>query len=205
MSETMRRRLLRACSALPLAALMPTLRAQPDDLDVPPPPPLPQSAVDALLAAAQRAGGIVDGRSRNRLYVFFDPNCPYCHKLYDDVRPYVARDQVSVSWITVGFLAPSSLPKAAAIVQARDPLAALRRNEAGYGLARNGGRGGGVAPAATITPAARARLMHNLDLLRGIHVFGVPVMVWRGTDGQARMMLGEISASRLAELISLVG
>ncbi len=204
MKQPMRRRVLRACGALPLAALLPTAHAQPDDLDVPPPAPLAQSAIDAFLAAARAAGGIVDGRSPHRLYVVFDPNCPYCHQLYDDLRPYVARGQVAVSWIVVGFLGPSSLPKAAAILQARDPLAALRSNEARYSFPRHGEGGGGVAPAATIAPATRARLARNLDMLRRIHVFGVPVMVWRGTDGEARLMLGEVKASQLSELVALV-
>ena len=195
-----------ALSALPLAAwLLPAaVRAQPYDLDVPPAPALPQAAIDALLASAQAAGGIDDGHSAHRLYVFYDPNCPYCRRLYDDLRPFVARGAVQVSWITVGFLAPSSLPKAAAIVQARDPLAALRRNEGSYAAPAAGHGGGGIAPATTIEPTTRARLQRNLDMLRAVHAFGVPLAVWRGRDGQARMMLGEIERDRLRELVSLL-
>jgi thiol:disulfide interchange protein DsbG len=205
MNPVSRRRTLALC-ALPIAAwLLPAAaRAQPYDLDVPPPPALPQAAIDALLAAASSAGGIVDGHSAHRLYVFYDPNCPYCHRLYDDLRADVARGAVQVSWITVGFLAPSSLPKAAAILQARNPLAALRRSERDYAAPGEGHGGGGIAPAPTVEPATRARLRHNLDMLRAVHALGVPALVWRGRDGEARMLLGAVAPDRLRELVSLL-
>ena len=203
MTHLPRRRALLAGCTLPLALALPAVaRAQPDDLDVPPPPALPPSAIDALLASAQSAGGIDDGHSRHRLYVFYDPNCPYCHRLYQQLLPYVARGAVQVSWITVGFLAPSSLRKAAAIVQAHDPLAALRRHQRRYTEADAGHRED--APAVTIEPATRARLQRNLQMLRAVRAPGVPLTVWRGRDGQSRMMFGDIAPERLRELLSLL-
>ena len=205
MNPILRRHVLRACAALPLAAwLPPPASAQPYDLDVPPPTPPQAAAIETLLAGAQSAGGIQDGRSAHRLYVFYDPNCPYCHRLYDDLRPYVARGAVQVEWITVGYLAPSSLTKAAAILQARDPLAALRRNERDYAAPGAGHGGGGVTPATTITPATRARLQRNQEMLRAIHALGVPLAVWRGRDGEARMLFGEIPRKQLRELVALL-
>lgn len=192
MTDSSRRRLLRGTAALPLAMLLPRARAQDPD-------------AEALLAGASAAGGIDEGAGPHRLYVFYDPNCPYCHRLYLALRPHVAKGRLQVSWITLGFLMASSEAKAAAILQARDPLAALRKNEDDYDFAEDGQPGGGVVPARRIEPATRRILDRNLALYNAQHLYGVPVLVWKGVDGRAHIMVGGPSEDGLRALIAGLG
>lgn len=123
--------------------------------------------------------------------VFFDPNCPYCHALYDDLRPWAGREGLQFRWIPVAVLARSSTGKAAAILQAPDRARALARNEDDYDENPEAGSGGGVVPARQVAAATHAELARNLRVLHlaGAY-FAFPMMVWRDRSGRARMFLG---------------
>ncbi|TVP51631.1 MAG: thiol:disulfide interchange protein DsbG [Halomonas sp.] len=65
------------------------------------------------------------------IYTFTDANCPYCHQLWQDVRPWVASGDVQLRHIMVGILAPDSPGKAATILGADDPAATLSAHKSG--------------------------------------------------------------------------
>ncbi len=156
----------------------------------------------ALLAAMHQVTSIRQGHGQHRLYVFFDPNCPYCHQLYLKLTPRLARDGLQVHWVVLGMLTASSLPKAAAILQAPDRLKAFEINEHDYDFAANGQPGGGILPAATIEPGTRRLLQRNLDIYRSQKLFGVPVMVWKRRGGQAEMFVGVPSDEQLHAILA---
>lgn len=156
----------------------------------------------ALLAAMDQATSVQQGRGGHRLYVFFDPNCPYCHQLYLKLTPLLQRDQLQVHWVALGMLTASSLPKAAAILQAPDRLKAFETNEHDYDFAANGQPGGGIEPAANIEPRTRQLLQRNLDIYREHKLFGVPVMVWKQRGGQAEMFVGVPSDQQLHAILA---
>src|SRR5699024_11211169 len=66
------------------------------------------------------------------LYAFIDPNCIYCHKLYQQAKPLISSGRLQVHWIMVGVLGQSSIGRAAAILAAEDSVAALAKNEASF-------------------------------------------------------------------------
>lgn len=156
----------------------------------------------ALLAAMDQATTIQQGHGTHRLYVFFDPNCPYCHQLYLKLRPLVARDDLQVHWVVLGMLTASSEPKAAAMLQAPDRLKAFETNENDYDFAANGQPGGGILPASTILPRTRQALQRNLQIYRSQKLFGVPVLVWKRRDGRAAMTVGVPSSAELSRLLA---
>ena len=188
-----RRRMLRGMVSLlalgPLSVLVPRAMAQ------------NASQAEGVLAQIGQATWIAEGHGKRAIYIFFDPNCPYCHKLYGKLRPYVGKDNLQFRWVPVGVLTPSSLPKAAAILQAPDPLKAFYKNEDDYDFASNGQPGGGIEPAATITPKAREELAHNLALYNDHKLFGVPVILWRGAGGKASLLVGEPPDPRLMNIL----
>ncbi len=155
-----------------------------------------------LAALQQQATTIRQGSGRHRLYVFFDPNCPYCHQLYLKLRPSVAHGDLQVHWVVVGMLTASSAPKAAAILQAPDRLKAFETNENDYDFAANGQPGGGIEPARAIAPATRRMLDTNLRIYREHKLFGVPVMVWQRRDGGVDTYAGVPSARQLQDLLA---
>jgi thiol:disulfide interchange protein DsbG len=59
---------------------------------------------------------VAEGKGTRVVYTFFDPDCPYCHKLYDALHPLGPKQYLKLRWIPVGMLADTSLDKAAAIL-----------------------------------------------------------------------------------------
>jgi thiol:disulfide interchange protein DsbG len=58
-----------------------------------------RQAAASMLADIGQASWVRDGQSAHVIYVFFDPNCPFCHKVYQDLRPQVERGEVELRWI----------------------------------------------------------------------------------------------------------
>lgn len=85
----------------------------------------------ALWHTLHRALYISTGPAHPRrvIYVFFDPNCEYCHAFWEVAHPVQAQIGLRIRWLPVGRLKPSSLPKAAAIVLARHPGRAFTYDE----------------------------------------------------------------------------
>ncbi|MHB8409007.1 MAG: thioredoxin fold domain-containing protein [Acidiferrobacterales bacterium] len=94
--------------------------------------------------------------------VFLDPNCYYCHKFYEQAMPYVHRGRLRMRVIMVGVIKMSSLAKAAAIVSARSPVAALAANETRFNL---GAEEGGLTPPANLPARAIAEIQRNSGFL----------------------------------------
>ncbi len=155
-----------------------------------------QSALTKILRAAKDAGWIAEGNGPRLVYIFFDPNCPYCHKLYQESRTWVGRDGLQLRWIPVGILMPSSAGKAAAILEAKDPLAAFRENEDKFGSAP---RFGGIAEAPP-SQATGKRLQQNTMLFKQTGMPGVPVILFREASGSVRIVEGTPSPRLLDEM-----
>jgi len=158
-----------------------------------------QQAAAAMLADIKQATWIRDGKSAHVLYVFFDPNCPYCHKVFEMLRPQVQRGEVELRWVVVGKLMATSTGKAAAMLEAKDPTEALYRNERGFSQAT--GSFGGVEE----EPAPRAdtlrRLDANLALLNRSGFDAVPALLFRTKDGKADFIRGAPPAAFLDNLV----
>lgn len=76
---------------------------------------------------------IADGRADapRVVYVFTDPNCPYCSRFWADARPWVDSGKVQLRHIMIGILAPSSPAKSAALLSSKNPSRLLSAYEAG--------------------------------------------------------------------------
>lgn len=129
------------------------------------------------------------------LYMFTDPNCPYCHRFWQFVRPWVKSGTLQVRHILVGILKPSSVEKAAAVLAAEDSSAALRRNQRNY-------RNGGIQPAESVSDEIRRKLQANLHLMRQLNFYGTPGIVYRDSEGKVHKMQGAmIPADQLEDML----
>ncbi len=187
-----RRKFLHVLAVAPLLGALPVALAQ------------SAKQAEGVLSNIDKATFIAEGTGKPALYIFFDPNCPFCHALYKKLRAFVGKTDVQFRWIPLGMLTPSSLPKAAAILQASDPLQAFYKNEDDYDFAANGQPGGGIEPAQTLAPKVRAELDANLALYNSQKLFGVPVVVWRKADGRADMLIGVPSDAQLQIMLKEV-
>jgi len=160
---------------------------------------------ERLLADVDDTTWITEGTGRKVLYVVIDPNCPYCHKLWERLRGPVERGELQVRWIIVGYLTSTSPGKAAAILQAEDPVEALRINEEDFGF-RDEDPGGGIEPLpeAQIRDETRMILAANLALMQNNNLFGVPLAFFRAADGRGFMFEGAPPPDILREILSLI-
>ncbi|MES1938878.1 disulfide isomerase/thiol-disulfide oxidase [Salinisphaera sp. T5B8] len=140
-----------------------------------------QSAWPALEDANWVADG--DDDAKRVIYVFTDPNCPYCHKFYEIARPWVEAGTVQLRHIPVGILKPSSTGKAAAILGADDPSAALARHEDNYSR-------GGIEPLDDMPGELRQQVAANNMLMSSLGIQGTPGLVYRNSDGKIGIKQG---------------
>lgn len=117
------------------------------------------------------------------IYMFTDPNCPFCHQFWKVARPWVKAGKVQIRHVLVGLLKPSSLPKAAAILDASDPSAALKHSEQHY-------EQGGIE--ALKNPSAKLvkEIGSNTDLMKSLGFFATPTLIYRDEDGHVSVKQG---------------
>ena len=153
---------------------------------------------------------IADGRddAPRKVYVFTDPNCPYCNKLWADARPWIDNGQLQLRHVMVGMLTPTSAGKAAAILAADDPERALADHEGSHvagtrlALARGMPRplsGSGVEPLASIPDEVMRQLDENAAMMSRLGLQATPAVVWRDAEGVVQKRTG-VPAEAMAEI-----
>ncbi|MGN8159653.1 thiol:disulfide interchange protein DsbG [Salinisphaera sp. RV14] len=166
---------------------------------------LSQKALDAAITQPQQqsawpqleaATWIADGPASapRTVYVFTDPNCPYCHRFYEAARPWVKAGKVQLRTILVGVLKPSSPGKAAAILAAKNPVAAYRRHEADD-------RTGGIQPLNPVPSSLSGKLAANDALMTGLGIRGTPGIVTRDKQGGIHIHQGMPQGDTLTDIL----
>lgn len=147
----------------------------------------------ALWRQLETSHWIADGKTgaQRVIYTFTDPNCPYCRQLWRDARPWVQAGKVQIRHILVGLLAEDSPAKAAALLAAPDPAAALARHEAGAS----------IQPLAKPPAAVSAKLAANQQLMERFGVFATPASFYRDAQGQLQKVQGAPTAATLQKLL----
>lgn len=152
-----------------------------------------------LLAAIGSAHWVQEGTGPRVVYIFFDPNCPFSHKLFLATRSEVGKGGLQLRWIPVGQLEASSPGKAAAILAAADPLAAFHKNENDWDFGDS--PAGGIRPLAHPDPRITVQLQANAALMRQADLHTFPVMLYRGAKGRARLIVGLLPVDALATVL----
>ena len=147
-----------------------------------------------------QAHWIAQGHGKKVIYDILDPNCPYCRLLYSELQLDIRRPGLQVRYIVVGFLSASSPDKAASILEAPRPLAALQKNEQGFSMSHYGAISG-------THPDSRSRMemAQNLKLLRASGQKLVPTMVYRNRHGQIRIIHGALGRNSLRDVLAGIG
>lgn len=124
------------------------------------------------------------------VYVFTDPNCPYCKRFWNDAQPWVKAGKVELRHIPVGVLGESSRKKAAYILAAKDKTKALIDNESGKTPAKE----------QDIKQAQSTQLDHNLELMTQVGASGTPAILYQDETGLLQLHPGAAQGEQLLEI-----
>ena len=155
----------------------------------------------ALYATLEKTDAVVEGaRDPKRvLYVFWDANCYYCNLTWKALQPY-EKAGLQVRWVPVAYQKDNSAALAAAIMGARDRVAAMRENETRY---RAKSYDGGIKAAAKVPADLAIDLEENMTLMGSFGMSGTPALVWKDAAGKVRANLGLPPLSKLPAITGL--
>ena len=148
--------------------------------------PKPASA-GTLAAKAVGADSFVLGTGGPEITAFVDPNCIFCHKFYEEAKPLIEAGKLRVRYVVVAFLKPNSMPKAAAILGAADPAAAMAKNEKGFDTVTEEG---GIAPAQNPAAATLSAVENNTRLLGESGEMATPTLIYCNSKGEPTLVHG---------------
>ncbi|NIJ68955.1 thiol:disulfide interchange protein DsbG [Xanthomonas sp. 60] len=128
-------------------------------------------------AALENSAWVADGKADapRVVYTFSDANCPYCHRFWEAARPWVNDGKVQLRHIMVGVIREDSPGKAAAILSAKDPSAALLKNETSF-------QTGGIKPV-EISAEVAGKLEANQRLMGELGFQGTPAILFKDAAG----------------------
>lgn len=162
---------------------------------------LAQPMAEAVWGRLEKSHWIADGRedAPRTVYVFTDPNCPYCNKLWADARPWVDAGKVQLRHVMVGILTPTSAGKAAALLGNKNPAAALSAHERAHVASNAKALASGrpkplgddsLKPLAVVPAALAAQLDANAALMAAYGLRATPALVWKDIKGGVQMRQG---------------
>lgn len=143
---------------------------------------------------------VVDGKDSapHKTYIFWDPNCSYCHLLYKEVEPLIAKGQLQVRWIPVA-IRPESSGKTANILHASnaDAVKMMAADEAKFNMSKEQGA---LKPLAKSNSAsvkkAYTETKDNTNLFIA-NFLGTPVMLYKNLQGQPQVIPGFVQGAQL--------
>ncbi|MGV8844771.1 MAG: thiol:disulfide interchange protein DsbG [Pseudomonas sp.] len=151
---------------------------------------------EEMLTRMQDSTWIADGSDSapRVVYVFSDPNCPYCNLFWKQARPWVDAGKVQLRHIMVGMLRADSAAKAAALLTAKQPAAALNEHE-------RAGKASTLKPMKTIAAEVQQQLDDNLALMGELGAAATPAIFYQDADGRLQQQQGAPNADNLTKIM----
>lgn len=149
-----------------------------------------------MLGKLERSTWIADGSAKASriIYMFSDPNCPYCNMFWKQARPWVEAGDVQIRHVMVGMLRQDSVEKAAALLNAKDQQAALHEHE-------SAGKDSVLKGLKQIPAAIQQQLDSNLGLMAEMGVAATPAIFYPDESGQLRQQRGAPSPDALKQIM----
>ena len=149
----------------------------------------------AIWAKMEKSAWIADGRddAPRKVYLFSDPNCPYCNMFWEQARPWVESGKVQLRHIMVGIIREDSPGKSAALLAAKDPAKALQQHE-------KAGKAS-TPPLGTIPEAVRQKLEANMALMEEMGLAATPAIFYQNDKGQLQSQQGAPRPEMLGQIL----
>jgi thiol:disulfide interchange protein DsbG len=127
------------------------------------------------------------------VYVFTDPNCPYCNDLWKAMKSVQASD-VQIRYVLVAVIDESSRGKDGTILESRNPVATFEKNERDFAA-------GGVAPEAQLQSTTTVAIAANERLMQALHIVGTPGLVYLDEHKELRVFSGTPDTPQLRLMV----
>lgn len=152
-------------------------------------------------AEISKVAYVTDGKATaaHKMYVIADPNCIFCHRLYENTRPLVKAGTLQIRWIMGGLLKASSKGKAATILSAQDPAQELSNNEKGFNEKTETGSS---AVMENIPADVMAKIKANSDFMIKHNFLQTPALLYKNKEGTAKLFTGLPQGKQLTALLS---
>ncbi|SDY95728.1 thiol:disulfide interchange protein DsbG [Pseudomonas sp. NFIX28] len=146
-------------------------------------------------AKMEKSDWIADGKADapRVIYLFSDPNCPYCNLFWEQARPWVNAGKVQLRHIMVGIIREDSPGKSAALLAAKDPQKALQDHE-------KAGKGSSLKPLATIPAEVQAKLDANMALMDELELSATPAIFYMDAKGELQQQQGAPAPDKLGKI-----
>jgi thiol:disulfide interchange protein DsbG len=155
----------------------------------------PAGSPVGLMQRLDRADWIASGAksSARVVYVFTDPNCPFCNDLWRAMQSARA-PEVQIRYLLVAVISADSRGKDAAILESADRAAALERSERSFAS-------GGIAPKQTWRPATTETISVNEALMQALHIYGTPGLVYLDERAEVKVFAGMPDPEQLRAIV----
>jgi thiol:disulfide interchange protein DsbG len=149
-----------------------------------------------IWAKMEASNWIADGSkdAQRIVYLFSDPNCPYCNMFWEQARPWVKAGKVQLRHIMVGIIREDSPGKSAALLAAQDPEKTLAEHE-------KAGKGSPLRPLKDIPPAIQAKLDANQQLMDELELSATPAIFYLDEKGDLQQQQGAPSPDKLVKIL----
>ncbi|MFB4393661.1 MULTISPECIES: thiol:disulfide interchange protein DsbG [unclassified Pseudomonas] len=149
-----------------------------------------------IWAKLEKTAWIADGKADapRTLYVFSDPNCPYCNMFWQQARPWVESGKVQLRHIMVGIIREDSPGKSAALLAAKDPVKALEQHE-------KAGKASTLKALESIPAAVQKKLDDNQALMEQMGLGATPAIFYLDEQGQLQSQQGAPRPEMLGKIL----
>ena len=147
-------------------------------------------------ANMEKSNWIADGKADapRIVYLFSDPNCPYCNMFWEQARPWVDSGKVQLRHIMVGIIREDSPAKSGALLAAKDPQQALHEHE-------KAGKASKLKPLEKIPADVQAKLDANAQLMEELDVAATPAIFYLDAQGNLQQQQGAPSPDKLVQIL----
>lgn len=128
------------------------------------------------------------------VYLFSDPNCPYCNMFWEQARPWVDSGKVQLRHIMVGIISETSPAKAAALLADKSPETALHAHE-------KAGKGSALKPLTSIPKEIQAKLDANMQLMTDLGLSATPSIFYLDDHGHLQQQQGAPRPEMLGKIL----
>ncbi|MFW1837520.1 MULTISPECIES: thiol:disulfide interchange protein DsbG [Acinetobacter] len=144
-----------------------------------------QSVLDDVWKSLEKSAWIQDGnvKAPRIIYVFSDPNCPYCHTFWEKARPYVKAGKVQLRHIQVGVIRAESRGQAATLLAASNPQQVFEAFNAAKGKQK-------LKELKPIPAHLAEKLESNEEMMNKYGFYATPALVWKNSQGQMETAQG---------------